>query len=843
MDTNSQPGTRVSFNQSLESPLRRSRADTMPTQSSPFPYANDMFSASMDHLNDSVVQSTVLPPPPSAQPSSRHRSGSVTLPQNAVYNDTPFNAVYSNPYDPSSPIDENASNTIASTLASLGLDDENNNDYGAEDHSIPTRGRSYTVTGQLAGNDMNTRLAFSPFSPHTRSSVLHRPRAISLGMADSFSPFDMSQAAAAAAGASSVSASVTPNTSMPPNPTRLRMQQSVETPLRSSRSSSNLIDMNMDHVYSMDDDYYGQPDGADSPTSAQAQIPSRALWLGNINPSISVPDLVQLFSTYGQVESARILSDKECAFVNFTTKESAVAAKNDLETRLGSKLGGTPVRVGFGKADVNLAMALTNEAGPNAQGPTRALWVGNIPANMNPAILRTIFQAFGAIESVRVLSHKNCGFINFDHQEDAVRARKSLQNKEILGPGTGAVRIGFAKVPPNNPDEAEEIPGTSGHVTPPLPPALPMKPNATSTLTTVTNTTMPTTSTTTNGSENYQTAQWATAMMMTNMMMNASGQQQTTQPSLYTAIASERHLIMQQLGQEPSDQMKEDRVPLTYFSVIPAVPELGSDRKLEPLRLREMRKKLENDEQHSLEEVEMIAGECMEEVVELCSDYIGNTVIQKLFEHCSEQTKLKMLEKIAPFLASIGVHKNGTWAAQKIIDYANTPEEIRLVRQHIAPYVPLLLLDQFGNYVVQCCLRKGAEQNQYIFDAIVDKCWEIGQGRFGARAVRAILENPIVTKEQQVYVAAAIVQNTVLLTTNANGVLLLTWFLDTSELPGRYRVLCPRLLPYLNKLSSHKLGSMTVYKVINQTEDPNASALLLNALSEKSKGELVNNKK
>ena len=32
-----------------------------------------------------------------------------------------------------------------------------------------------------------------------------------------------------------------------------------------------------------------------------------------------------------------------------------------------------------------------------------------------------------------------------------------------------------------------------------------------------------------------------------------------------------------------------------------------------------------------------------------------------------------MLERIAPFLASIGVHKNGTWAAQKIIDHANTP--------------------------------------------------------------------------------------------------------------------------------------------------------------------------
>jgi GH24 family phage-related lysozyme (muramidase) len=73
-----------------------------------------------------------------------------------------------------------------------------------------------------------------------------------------------------------------------------------------------------------------------------------------------------------------------------------------------------------------------------------------------------------------------------------------------------------------------------------------------------------------------------------------------------------------------------------------------------------------------------------------------------------------------------------------------------LICLNIAPYVPLLLLDQFGNYVVQCCLKMGSEYNQYIFDAIVDKCWDIGQGRFGARAVRAILENPIVTKDQQV---------------------------------------------------------------------------------------------
>lgn len=66
-------------------------------------------------------------------------------------------------------------------------------------------------------------------------------------------------------------------------------------------------------------------------------------------------------------------------------------------------------------------------------------------------------------------------------------------------------------------------------------------------------------------------------------------------------------------------QKIEERIPITYYSVIPAVPELNADRKLEPLRLREMRKRLENDEQHSLEDIESVALECMDEIVELCS--------------------------------------------------------------------------------------------------------------------------------------------------------------------------------------------------------------------------------
>jgi protein JSN1 len=72
-----------------------------------------------------------------------------------------------------------------------------------------------------------------------------------------------------------------------------------------------------------------------------------------------------------------------------------------------------------------------------------------------------------------------------------------------------------------------------------------------------------------------------------------------------------------------------------------------------------------------------------------------------LFERCSSVPRIAMLERICPHLAMIGIHKNGTWAAQKIIECVTSPEEVALIAQNLRAYAPPLLLDQFGNYVVQ----------------------------------------------------------------------------------------------------------------------------------------------
>ena len=113
---------------------------------------------------------------------------------------------------------------------------------------------------------------------------------------------------------------------------------------------------------------------------------------------------------------------------------------------------------------------------------------------------------------------------------------------------------------------------------------------------------------------------------------------------------------------------------------------------------------------------------------------------------------------------------------------------------------------------------------------MLSRMWEIAQGRFGARAMRACLESHHATKDQQRMLASAIALHSVQLATNANGALLLTWFLDTCTFPRRRTVLAPRLVPHLVHLCTHKVAYLTVLKVINQRNEPDARDIVLKAL-------------
>lgn len=153
------------------SAVRRSRADTMPSQSTAFPYlssdpatiaalsktsaAKDVPTRSSVAAAAAATSKQVVPPSSSSAATLRTRSGSVTLPPSLA---NPFGeGIFSNNWgrehvqSPTTPTTdqllEGEGNTIASTLAQLGLDDER--DKRHHHHTIHTR-HSYSSLRSVA---------------------------------------------------------------------------------------------------------------------------------------------------------------------------------------------------------------------------------------------------------------------------------------------------------------------------------------------------------------------------------------------------------------------------------------------------------------------------------------------------------------------------------------------------------------------------------------------------------------------------------------------------------------------------------------------------------------------
>jgi protein JSN1 len=344
------------------------------------------------------------------------------------------------------------------------------------------------------------------------------------------------------------------------------------------------------------------------------------VWIGNVDPTLTPADLLQIFAPFGPVESLRILSDKECAFVNYFTIEDATRAKDEMQ---GARIGATIVKLGFGKVDV------INEI--QGMQPTKSLWIGNIPATTDPADLEYLFSAFGSIESARVLTHKNCGFVNFDRLEDAIEARKQMNGAEIAG---SVLKIGFAKVPSTGPGAAATTttsitttslssttnqstisPSALSNTSPGSSlsperlqsnPSISITlPNRTNSASTSENNVVVNTSTGKAGNSFPKDTNGASTTGATQAESLDPSNASSTSTTNNTSNASTTSSIG---GMFPADQ---------YASQLPALPEPNPNRRIDQNRLREMRKKLEGI--LSTKEVEAMFAEVSNETVDLCT--------------------------------------------------------------------------------------------------------------------------------------------------------------------------------------------------------------------------------
>ncbi|KAL0247166.1 hypothetical protein I308_104201 [Cryptococcus tetragattii IND107] len=209
----------------------------------------------------------------------------------------------------------------------------------------------------------------------------------------------------------------------------------------------------------------------------------------------------------------------------------------------------------------------------------------------------------------------------------------------------------------------------------------------------------------------------------------------------------------------------------------------------------------------------------MEQADDICRSYaghylsihpLGNTVLQHLFRLVSPKERLAILNGIAPYLAYLPDRRRTT----------NHSSHFEGGRQRS-------MFDKIGNYLCPGIMEYGPELNNFLFEAAMDRLLVIASDRYGARCLLRCLESSKATLYQKKLVATSIVFNSIPLATSSNGALLLTWLLDSSNLPGRYDLISKRFLPHLSHLCNHRIASCSILRIIAQSSEPGASKDIL----------------
>jgi len=225
---------------------------------------------------------------------------------------------------------------------------------------------------------------------------------------------------------------------------------------------------------------------------------TRNLFVGNVEDHITEEMIRETFAPYGDFDSVAILREKKCAFVNLTSVKAALRAKEALQ---GRTLGDPPVqlKINFAKelatirrpprqsnsrsrsstsesprfnsdssSSSSSASSLVSQFPPapnaghsdgaphsptdttevgavEAAGPgSRAIYLGQLPVDINLRDLAQFANQYGSIEQMSYIGEKKCAFINFLDPQAALNVINLSADQPILMRGK-QVRVAWAK--------------------------------------------------------------------------------------------------------------------------------------------------------------------------------------------------------------------------------------------------------------------------------------------------------------------------------------------------------------------------------------------------------------
>jgi RNA recognition motif-containing protein len=148
---------------------------------------------------------------------------------------------------------------------------------------------------------------------------------------------------------------------------------------------------------------------------------SRTVYLGNIPPETSAEEILGHVRS-GQIESVRLLPDKNCAFISFLDSSSATHFHSDAILKKLS-IRGQDIKIGWGKpSQVPTSVALAVQQ----SGASRNVYLGNLPEDVSEDELREDLSKFGPIDTVKIVREKAIGFVHFLSIGNAIKAVAQL---------------------------------------------------------------------------------------------------------------------------------------------------------------------------------------------------------------------------------------------------------------------------------------------------------------------------------------------------------------------------------------------------------------------------------
>lgn len=156
-----------------------------------------------------------------------------------------------------------------------------------------------------------------------------------------------------------------------------------------------------------------------APTLGNAS--SRTVYLGNIPSETSAEEILGHVRS-GQIESVRLLPDKNCAFISFLDGSSATHFHSDAILKK-LAIRGQDIKIGWGKpAQVPTSVAVAVQQ----SGASRNVYLGNLDESVTEADLREDLGKFGPIDTVKIVREKAIGFVHFLSIGNAIKAVSQL---------------------------------------------------------------------------------------------------------------------------------------------------------------------------------------------------------------------------------------------------------------------------------------------------------------------------------------------------------------------------------------------------------------------------------